>query len=989
MSVYQRQYQKILAAELLRYLLLGSLPNLNDISKRIGEVLSKDGNITYKYIPQASKDIFRNELYNKSLNRIKFDIDTFHEELIDLFTQALSRISYADLYHKVNSYELKKLQSQLEMLLFTVRDADFYFSGAFDTFSDISKTDTERSTKDVVDLSEQCLSLPFGAKNTRRIDLGSLINVVSAAPSVSLSTENLVSNNQIPSTRFGNIFSDDLSVWGHEIISRTNGPTSITFTFPLNLDSKAETEFFISRFEFIPHVVKKQTVNVTVSNDNVNYLSLLGYEQGVVVEDQKKTYAMDFETNLVQYVRVTLTKSEADEEIIDGNQKTYKYLFGLKKFAAFQTGRFTGATYISKPYKFDDTIGKVSIDVEQSIPPGCEINFSVASISANGIESSFIPITPTGIDSAVGSNKVVSFNSTLDSSVRFSLPTTGNDAAQVYGLPFQGKNFYRVGPSLDTPPIFGRSKLYRGFKSWYRDTTGSFEILTVQDNYVTFEHSDLEAMYALATESPSITPLPVLSSVKRVQLQTTRPPYYDSSRNHLLKPQTAIQTSSLDIKPNYAIYKILHRAPTTQQIRTFTLTSASTQALPIANFILESTIATDLPRLRLLTGQIFTLGVDYTFETVAVGGKLKPTGNIVIPTESALRDTAGNIINYLLEFVFKYDPDITHKVTSIEGTTIILSNCTNTVYDSLEITYRYIPVSPSNIIKSSIRVSDLPTTSANRTFFVEGRDYILDPGTGAIQRVPTGEIEADSSVYVQFSYRSSSSSIQTFTTWCYISSPDGIQIKFDLDPTTKKNRLTVDKEVGEAFYISTTQGLIDLTNATTSPILSNGWVQFIVRSKSPTTNAAFRTNLIDQVIQIKDVNKKKVFKENNIYFNQITAFREPLQERTVNHLKVNTLMSDHTVFAIDSTTDPLRSYIVLNFLPNTTTELYNRIPTEDADEVTPPQDNPEEFVFQWSTKIESADAPTAIVVKADLKRNADVDGAQTPKVQKYTLRVGS
>ena len=114
-----------------------------------------------------------------------------------------------------------------------------------------------------------------------------------------------------------------------------------------------------------------------------------------------------------------------------------------------------------------------------------------------------------------------------------------------------------------------------------------------------------------------------------------------------------------------------------------------------------------------------------------------------------------------------------------------------------------------------------------------------------------------------------------------------------------------------------------------------------------------------------------------------------MQERTVNHLKVNTLMSDHSVFALDNTTDPLKSYIIISFLPNTTTELYNRIPTEDTDETSPPQDNPEEFVIQWATALESSDAPTSIVVKVDLKRNPEIDGAQTCKVQQYTLRVGT
>lgn len=992
--IYQRQYSKILAAELLRYLLLGSLPNLNDISKRVGDALSKPGNITYKFIPQPSREIFQNEVYNKSLRKIKFDIDTFHEELLELFSQAASRLNYADLYHKINTYELNRLQTELEMLLFTVQDADFYFSGAYDTFSDLSKTDTTQSTKDVVDLSEECLALPYGGKNTKRIDVGSLVNTVSVPITVVVPgrEDNIViSNNQIPSSLFGNIFTDTLSVWGHEVITSENAPLDLVFSFPLNGDRTAETEFFVSRIEVIPHSLGKQQILITVSNDDVNYLYLVGYEQGITTEDQKRTYAMDFETNLVQYVKVKISKTQADEEIVDGDQKRYRYLFGLKKFAAFQTGRLIKATYVSKPFEFneDDTIGKVSIDADQSIPPGCSLDFSIATVSKAGETSSFIPITPIGTPSSIGASNVILFGSVQENSRRFCVSETGNDAAQVYGTPFQGKQFYRIGPSLSERPIFGKSVLFRGFKSWYRDTTGSFEIVTVNDNYVSFEQSDLEAMYALSTEAPSVTVLPTTENIRRVRLQVSRPPYYDSSRGHSLKPQPGTQNPLLDMRPNYAVYKVLHKASTAQRTAQFTLSSATTQFLPVANYVVSSANSADLPVLRLTTGQIFTPGVDYVLETQDIGGQTRPTGNLIIPSGSALLDASGNVINYLVQFLYKIDPDITHKVTRIDGTAITLDYSTNTASDPIEVVYRYIPTSPSQIIKSSIRVSNLPSTAGSRIFYVEGRDYVVDPGTGAIQRIPTGTINNQGSVYVQFSYRSSTTGIQTFTTWCFVNSTNGAQIKFDLDATTKKNKLVVDEDEGEAFYLNSKEGLINLTKATTTPIMPYGWVQFIVRSKSPMAFSAYGTNLIDQVIQLKDVNKKKVFRENNFYFNEITAFREPMVERTVNHLKVNTLMSDHTVFAIDSVTDPFKSYVVINFLPNTTDELYNRIPTEDSDETSPPDVSPEELVFQWTTKLENQDTPEKVIVKVDLSRTQDTDGAKTPKLFSFTLRVGS
>lgn len=989
MTIYNRQYQKLLASELLRYLLLGKLPSLGELSNRIKSVLNNKSNITYKFIPQQYKSVFNNELYNTSLRKIKFDIDTFHEELIDLFAEASSRLNFADLYHKVNSYELKKLQAQLELLLFTTGDADFYFDGSFETFSDTSNLDAA-STKDIIDLSEQCLALPFGGSNNQRINVGSLIDYPTIAVSLNQpQASEVVSNKQIPGTKFGNIFSDTLSVWGHEIITKNNGPLSAVFTFPLNPDGEIEAEFFVSRLEVIPHSDGKQVIKISTSNDNVNFSTLLGYEQGVTTEDQKATYAFDFETTLVQYVQVTINKSEADEEILEGDSKFYKYIIGLKKFAALQTGRVSEATYISRPIAFrsDNPIGKISIKANQSIPSGCSINYAVAGIT-NGQQGSFIPIVPVGSESTIGSSKIVSFNSTNNQSTKFTTTRVGDSTPIVYGTAFQGKEFYRIGPTFNEAPIYGTCLLYRGFKAWSRDSSGSFEILNVSDNYISFEQADLEAMYALETEFPSVTNLPTPSDgIRSIQLQVTKVPYYDSSRGHSLKPQPGTQNSFLDTRPNYTVYSVTHKTTTSRLSKTFALSSGRTQYLPSSSFLTSG--SQSLPTLANGSGAVYQEGIDYTYEMIDIGGRDRPTGRIIIPNGSAFLDTAGNVTPIVLFFSYIPDPDITHKVSRIQGNSIILEHSNLTQYDSIEITYRYIPSAPSQIIKSSVRISNLPSSSQTRSFYVEGRDYVIDADTGAIQRIPTGTIPTTGSVYAQFSYRGSSDTLQTFTTWAFVSDQNGTQIKFDLDASTKKNKLQVDSEVGESFFINSKEGLINLTNATVTPVIPFGWVQIIVRSKNPSTNGAFRSNLIDQVIQLKDVNKKKIFKQYNYYFNEITAYRQPLIEKSLNHLKVNTLLSDHSSFAIDNTTDPFNSYIVLNFKPNETEELYLKVPTEDADESSPPQESDEDFMFTWSERTNEDFIPTEVVVKIELNRSQNTDGALSPKCFDYQLRVGT
>jgi hypothetical protein len=989
MSIYTRQYQKVLAAELLRHLLLGKLPDINEMSRSLDAALDKNGNVTYRYTPQAFKSIFNNEIYNKAMKAIKFDIEVFHEDLIDMFSNSVSRVNFADLFHKVNSYELNKLQAQLELLLFTVKDADFYFDGAFDTFSDQSKTDMAASTKDILDLSEECIALPFGAKNVQRIDVKDLVsqNTVGIIPS---NPSIILSNNPIPNTKFGNLFTDTLSVWGQEIITSTNAPLSISFSFPLRISPNIESELFVSRFEITPHETDPQNITISTSNDDVNYISILGYEQGIDLIDQKKTYAMDFETTLVQYVRVTLTKSEADEEILDGSTKKYKYIFGLKRFAAFQTGRYNQATYYSNTFNFgtSDVINKVSIDADQFIPPGCSISYAIAGVNSAGGVTSYIPISPIGTDSGVGTNKVVTFSSILEKKNKFIVPTTGTDSPAVYGTSFQGKDFYRIGPTFSSTPIFGRSRLYRGFKSWYRDTSGKFEIVNINDNYLDFATSPSSSVYTVTTEIPQVTALGTSASdgASRTKLTLTKPPYFMTSKGHSPYPPAG-EDPFLDPQPKFAVYKIQIKEISTRQTRQFALGQNRLQYLPFSTFILQGAAA-DLPILRFYpSGVPLINGVDITYETETIGGVVKPTGRINIPDGSSLLGSNNTVLpGITLEFVYTVDTDITSRIESILGNDIVLKHTILSELDGIQVTYRYVPGRPDQILKSSIQVYNSLNPS-NRIFYKEGVDFIVNESIGVIQKVPTGRI--GDIAYIKYSYRSSDSSLNTFTMWAYVSGDSGTQIKFDLDPSSKKNRLQVDSAAGEAFYVNTKNGIVNLTNSSSTPVMSQGWVQFIVRSLDPTRNVAFRSNLIDQVIQMKDVNKKKIFNAFNFYFNELTAFREPMVEKTLNHLKVNTLLNDHSSFAIDSITDPLNSYLVLNFKPNETTELYSKVPTADADESSPPSSSNEEFLLEWSEQPLSDSRPVGIKVKIGLVREPNSDGSLTPKVFKYNLRVGS
>lgn len=1049
MSISERQYTKILSEELLKSLLEGKVPDTSEIANKLSNVLSKNGAITYQYFQQPNKDVFQIDQYNTSLKQIKFDIDTFQEELLDLFAESVKRINFADLYHKIHSYELNKLQSKLEAILFSIENADYYFLDAYDNFTDTSKLDTELSTSEVLNVSENVLNLPYGSRATKRISTSHLINFNTWAIDVlNPSTSNIYATRTIAGSKFGAMFTDSLEAWSYELITKQNGPASIQFVFPLAGASEEEIEVFINRFEIVSHSIGDQILKLEVSTDNVNFIAPLGYEEGIKLLDSNRTYGMDFETNLVQYVRITLTKNNADQILNIPNTNTqnntfYQYVFGIKSIAAFTTGRVLQATYISKPFSFDDNsnISKISIRSDYTKPEGTNLSYSIAlADSAGDLVTDYIPINPIGTQLKSSALSTLTFENNLSKSQKFSIDFSNTAASLQYGNPYRSRYLYKLYDGLDTLPIFNSIELVRGYNAWARDTSIAYNNVTVPDCYLNFSYSETESLYSLKTEICSFqkttatpytynigTPPHTPTSSKfnqfrerKLTLTLSKTPYFDSSRGHLIRPPYNLNGAPVT-SPNYAIYRVKHIQASTRTVATFGIvdlfvpnSGANTELvlnLPVTNFVINSTNPSSLPKLVARSvgptpvAINLVAGTDYVIETIQVDGVNVPTGRIkLLPVANSLVLIPGTwpgpgtttISGYMtpnLTFEFTYTPevDITHKIISTQNRTVILDNCYIEDSDLIEVTYRYVITSPDEIIKSSIEVYDLPSTNEQRRTYREGIDYLINANTNVIRRLESGSIPATSGVHITYKFRNADVGMEVFTTWCKVENPAGSQIRFDIDSLVKKNRLIVDSLKGEALYVSGSFGLIDITNAAGTPVMPPGWIQFIVRSKNPSLNSSYKSNLIDQVIQLRDINRQKIFRESNIYFSTILAYRELMIQRTLNHLKVNTLATDNQSFAIDDTlySSSSKPTIVVNFLPNKTNDLYNYGATPNEDGENPPVRIPETYTLSWlypneESKIKSNN----LVVRIDLDRNPNVDGSLTPKVHNYQVRVG-
>lgn len=975
MSLSLKQYQAVYNKHLLAILKEGKIPSFEEVVARAGKELpSMDAPISpvYKYIPQAEKTVFDIDLYNRSVNAILSDIKILFDELTEIEFNNIRRIIYADLFNKTHSYELSRLDKQLNALLFSLQGADDNFFGVFDNFKDTSKIDFLNSTPGILSTSEGCLALPVSAKGTFKIPLDHLFDITSF--SYNFSRSNIVNKGNIPGSIAGNLFKDSNEVWGLIVESETNEPLEVTFSFRL------KQEEYVNKITVVPYSPKPEKIFVLTSIDGQNIKSFTDYSDGINLVSQANVYSLDFPDTLVDYIFITLRKEEPDFASLSDEKNIYTYNFGLKNISVLTTGRETVATYYSKPFTFSNnlgSIGKVAISTTEKIPQKTRINWFVAgSTEAGDLIGDYISITPQSRTDNSGPSKVVSFQDIAkNSSYIISTSTSYSNIFTSNSI-----DFYSIG-SITTEPIFGTAQLYRGFRSWYRDTLGVYDTISVSDSFVPFSKAPSQYLYATYQEAVTLRSVGPVDT-QRVALTRYKPLYVNNGSFSLI-PNKDID-SSKDSSPYYAIYKVELTSGVQDKTKSNATFTSSIEDLGQPNIVYNS--ATDIV-IQDVSGNTvikqFADGTDYIVELTSDG---YPTGRIILTANSALLNAATG--SYRIQY--KIDPNITRFVTSIKNNQVYFTiDSTNAALSDEQaiIKYRFVP---SNIIKSSLKAKGLFGLEGNKKIYTQGIDYIFDSSNGLVQWLSTGSIPNRSDLFFDFKYKDNISSIQQFFIWAYI--PESSSVEISLKPKgvgtlSAQNELVADTSAGESFMVNIPAlGLVDLTQATKLPKMT-GWVQFIVKSKSPDLLlGTSQVPLINQVILLKDINSNYIFVSGGKYFASLTAIREPLIQVSLPYLKSNVLKNDRTKFAINSAIlgSSTVYQIVTNFQPGSTNELYSYSVDVNTGSLVK---NSEEWKLLWISK-QSSDQLTHVVVKAILTRAPDTDGNITPKVFNYYLKGG-
>jgi len=271
------------------------------------------------------------------------------------------------------------------------------------------------------------------------------------------------------------------------------------------------------------------------------------------------------------------------------------------------------------------------------------------------------------------------------------------------------------------------------------------------------------------------------------------------------------------------------------------------------------------------------------------------------------------------------------------------------------------PIEGDGLIRGSVRAKVEPGQSPAYWYTTPG-DFTINYATkvlaisegGAISRDPASP---NNTIYVDYQYDNEESEPTVYTTNVYVSNPDGIDINHI--PFS-----TAEVDAGQYTTVSTSDGVLDVSQLTKF-YMAQGWHQVVTTAEPCSGSDRFFT-----------VNGRK-------YLHELVeiqyAFVQTLQEVSWFVLKYNTLMTDHTKFAIHDYNGDGKKEIVVNYRPQTTK--WGSVKNDLLCAL-----GPESYVISYKFITELTNR---IYLKVVLSRdNAVASPSATPSIKSYTIKLG-
>jgi hypothetical protein len=1040
MPIIENQIKKIIARESLKTLQGGQVIDITFIAKTIAEkVRQLNGGPTMQLYLQEANTKFNVEAYNRMMEDILFDIEILYDSILEKSEDVMRQFNSAEVSYRSQQTQLSAIMGILDNLLFTTRNGDDYFFGVFDTFNTLDKVDLNKSSKNIVDLAEGCLQLPYSMPSAKRHELPHLVKSNAGNIQVRSFNGKKTRGKNGGNSIYGYAFSDINTIWRYEVISESQDGVELLFTFPLNQN---ESIARLTRVELSVPSGGGMTARLLYSLDGENYIRPPGTTDKQILAETKKI-AWDFQDTGMRYIRFAITKLVADGQVTnnEGSQQLfspiaspepiksiepilgmkaapqYLYSFNISLIACYKIGRSIDGIFVSKPLAFEDqesSIDYVALESEEEIPANTSVDYEVALADAKGNPTtSFIPLTPSNrSDSNVP--KVIRFGKSTKDLVDVSV----GGSVSANSITNNGISFYPI-HTLDANKEykFGACRLYRGDNLFSKVTNPSEVIKQVRNAYIDFsDGKKTKVFYSVVTKPCTMNVFAVSQNNGPLLFRSfvRTPSEIIKNTNPKPGPEDDPQT---DASPDYSVYKLELLTNTTvvtgqsiypgqpsttiegiqipaSTVWTGALMTQASYGIPILYSGKPVDIvynATEKPVLSYVSGSFshtFRDGIDYIVKRSDDSYFDNLNGWSKYPLHWRLIGNNGGQ-SQMPPYSFgsgKFVPATGALRIDYTIDTDITDRIINAGNDQIEldsiITFNpgdtllaTYKTRPSSVDRRTIRVKGTPTS---QSYFQENVDYTLDINNSTITKIIGGALDTNGTqtCYIDYAYKSPVNSTITYSAWCYLDSREPVVFDY-IKPS-------IYKELGESIvwtYLDAGRPVAKELSDVETFTLSKGWHLFVITSLDPEFHS---DAAITKTLRLRSIDNRYLFLRKDYggsIFTKITGRRSPLRQVDFSFLKNSTLKTDNSTFAIDE-----NNKIYINFLPTATDDFYfKRI--DSSGNITNVLD--EEFVFEGLRKLESSSEQNTgyVVVRALLSRNSASDGGVTPKVHSYNLRV--
>jgi len=418
MSIDNIQKARFLNTIFKMYYALGEQPSYNDISILYGQYFNRNKTgqpVSLDYDDLNASSLIDHEKLNRIMATTLFNVDvlydSFHEEVEALYNTVSSYKFRIDYLRSKRAEVEKKVDDHL----FSLKNTDGFYYSTSNAFNDTETTDIA-FTSALVDTTVRKVTIP-------KLDSSLFNYIANKLTQSSNATFEIYFNGERKSGRnfdFGNAF-DGLtnSRWSYVSSDNTSGYKSnsvgvcvLKITVPMTGTNQDPISVVEGRLVSAKQV--DTSVLLVDGADRAN--SVFASKSGSSDYD---VFSFHFDPKVCSFVEIYLTKVEPDYISTDTNQSTkYTYDFTIDELIIGSPYYDSSATYVSSPVSIpveqnsSIMIDAVSIETDDIIPSGCNINYYIAE-DVSGADQlndfNWFPISPTNASGSLN-EKIVSFN---------------------------------------------------------------------------------------------------------------------------------------------------------------------------------------------------------------------------------------------------------------------------------------------------------------------------------------------------------------------------------------------------------------------------------------------------------------------------------------------------------------------------------------------------------------------------------------------------